>query len=117
MSLLPTSYPGHNILTEDLGMISDNKIVNVQNLERLLKYLVELKKSELKDAVTLYNKEEIKYLVGNKDFTSKIKEPFEKNIINFLVFFSQEIEKNKKLRDYPDLKSLSFFVENLICLD
>ena len=59
--------------------------------------------------MTLYNKEEIKYLVGNKDFTSKIKEPFEKNIINFLVFFSQEIEKNKKLRDYPDLKSLSFF--------
>ena len=45
--------------------------------------------------MTLYNKEEIKYLVGNKDFTSKIKEPFEKNIINFLVFFSQEIEKNK----------------------
>ena len=59
--------------------------------------------------MTLCNREEIKYLVGSKDFKSKIKGPFEKNIINFLVFFSQEIEKSKQLREYPDLKSLSFF--------
>lgn len=48
MSLLPTSYPGHNILTEDLGMISDNKNCKCAKLGKTFKVFGRVKKSELK---------------------------------------------------------------------
>ena len=40
MSLLPTSYPGHNILTEDVGeIVSDNcKYCNSKNIKQFRIY-------------------------------------------------------------------------------
>ena len=36
MSLLPKSYPGHNILTEDIGEIVDNNCNNCKNKKKFL---------------------------------------------------------------------------------
>ena len=45
--------------------------------------------------MTLYNKEEIKYLVGNKDFSSKIKELLKKYNKFSCIFFSRDRKKQE----------------------
>ncbi len=50
-----------------------------------------------------------KYLVGKKAKLKHFIEPFNSSIINFLNDFSKELNKNKKIQNYPDLKALSFF--------
>ena len=40
LSILPTSYPGHSLLTEDEGILLEKMIVNVVGLENILKFLV-----------------------------------------------------------------------------
>ena len=52
---------------------------------------------------------EIKYLVGGPKFNFEPFEPFNNDVINFLNSFSKELAKVKNLKDYPDLKSLSFW--------
>ena len=37
-SLLPISYPGHNIVTEDLGVIIDEDNCNVEEMVSILKF-------------------------------------------------------------------------------
>ncbi len=53
--------------------------------------------------------QEVKYLVGGPKFNFEPFEPFNNDVINFLNSFSKELAKVKNLKDYPDLKSLSFW--------
>ena len=52
---------------------------------------------------------EIKYLVGGPKFNFEPFEPFNNDVINFLNSFSKELANVESLKDYPDLKSLSFW--------
>ena len=45
-SLLPTSYPGHNILTEDLVKLKELIIVNAVEKVNTLKYMVDYLKQK-----------------------------------------------------------------------
>lgn len=51
----------------------------------------------------------IKYLVGNKNFSLEPFEPFSNHVLNFLEKLSKEINLINNIKIYPDLKSLSFW--------
>ena len=48
LSVLPTSYPGHNIVTEDLRSYWERMIVNAERKENISKFLIDLEKSEVR---------------------------------------------------------------------
>ena len=43
LSVLPTSYPGHNIVTEDLESYWERMIVNAERKENISKFLIDWK--------------------------------------------------------------------------
>ena len=51
---------------------------------------------------------EIEYLVGKKIPSSNPFVPYDKIICDFLASFSKELTKEKKIKNFPELKSLSF---------
>lgn len=51
-----------------------------------------------------------KYLVGRKAKLSTFVEPFNPGVVEFLKDFSKELDNQKKTKNYPDLKALSFFL-------
>ena len=48
ISVLPTSYPGHNVLTEDIGMIVKNNNCDCEKKGKRFKIFGRLKKSEIR---------------------------------------------------------------------
>ena len=55
------------------------------------------------------NDNEIEYLVGKKIPTSNPFVPYDKIICDFLTSFSKELTKEKKIKNFPELKTLSFW--------
>lgn len=53
MSLLPSSYPGNNIITEDLGMICSNKICRCSFKGKLFRVLGRSKNSEVRGCANI----------------------------------------------------------------
>ena len=51
----------------------------------------------------------VKFLVGNSNYSLKPFQPFSKKTVEFLNDFSNELNSLKNIRDYPDLKSLAFW--------
>ena len=51
----------------------------------------------------------IRYLVGGKKFSSDSLEPFSKQVCNFLGKFSNELNKTKNIKNFPDIKTLAFW--------
>lgn len=49
------------------------------------------------------------YLVGNGNLTKKSVIPYHTNVCDFLGDLSDELNKNKKIRDYPDIKTFAFW--------
>lgn len=49
------------------------------------------------------------YLVGNKKFKQEPFEPFSYEVCEFLDIFSKKLSALKEIKEYPDLKSLSFW--------
>ena len=56
--------------------------------------------------------EKVNYLVGNSDFSLDPFEPFSKEACVFLNNLSNELNSLKNIKDYPDLKALSFWCRN-----
>jgi len=56
--------------------------------------------------------EKVNYLVGNSDFSLNPFEPFSKEACVFLNNLSNELNSLKNIKDYPDLKALSFWCRN-----
>lgn len=54
-------------------------------------------------------KSNINYLVGNSNFSGEAFEPFSKKVCNFLSDFSNNLNQDKDIKKYPDLKALSFW--------
>ncbi len=55
---------------------------------------------------------EVNYLVGNSSFSLDPFEPFSKNVSNFLNNLSKELNSIRNIKEYPDLKALSFWCRN-----
>ncbi len=54
----------------------------------------------------------ITYLVGNRKFNQEPFEPFSLEVCKFLDIFSKRLSALKEIKEYPDLKSLSFWCRN-----
>ena len=52
---------------------------------------------------------EVNYLVGNSNFSLEPFEPFSIDVCNFLSNLSDELNSIKNIKDYTDLKALSFW--------
>ncbi len=52
---------------------------------------------------------DLKFLVGKKLYLNQTLEPFDDSVCNFLDEFSKDLNKFKDLRNFPDLKALSFW--------
>ena len=58
----------------------------------------------------MLDKKKILYeITKNKKFTINVTEPFNAQSINFLDDFSNELKKNKKIYQFPDLMYLIFW--------
>ena len=53
--------------------------------------------------------EKVNYLVGNSNFCLEPFEPFSKDVCSFLNNLSNELNSVKNVKNYPDLKALSFW--------
>ena len=51
----------------------------------------------------------VKYFLGNNDYCPKPFLPFSENVCDFLDSFSKELNSKNVFKDYPELKSLSFW--------
>ncbi len=51
----------------------------------------------------------VNFLVGSSSYCLKPFEPFSSQVISFLNIFSKELNTEKIVRNYPDLKALSFW--------
>ena len=51
----------------------------------------------------------VNVIVGDKNVYSKIQEPYNKNILNFLDELSNRLSKIKNITDYPDILAAAFF--------
>ena len=52
---------------------------------------------------------DLKFLVGKKLFLKQTLEPFDNLVCNFLDEFSKNLNQLKDLKNFPDLKALSFW--------
>ena len=107
ISTLPTSYPGHSILTEDVGEIVDVKNCKCGKNKSIFIYTVELKKLKQEVVAMFKNFCNIKFLVGDSKFE---KFYLLHTMMKFAILgdFSKELS-NKIYNDLIDLKSLSFW--------
>ena len=58
----------------------------------------------------MLDKKKILYeITHNKKFTINVSEPFDNKVVNFLDDFSNELKKQKKIYNFPDLVYLIFW--------
>ena len=60
--------------------------------------------------MTQYNLfKNVKVIVGDKKIYSKIQEPYNNNILNFLEELSNRLSKIRNVKEYPDILAAAFF--------
>jgi len=69
----------------------------------------ELKNLKLEVVVMLDKKKILYETTHNKKFTINVSEPFNSKVVNFLDDFSNELKKQKKIYNFPDLVYLIFW--------
>ena len=99
-SLLPINYPGHNILTEDIGIIYGIDNCKCKRKGKIFKILGRLSKSEIRGAAMQFNLNKIKI---------NIEQPYNKIALDFIDEFSSLLRKHKNFKKYPDLHFLSLW--------
>ena len=100
MSLLPSSYPGHNILTEDIGEIKGEDDCYCGKKGKYFLVHGRIKKAEVGDVAMLHKK--INYLIG-KEISHTQNSIFNDHAINFFSDLSSELKKNRSVLKSPDL--------------
>ena len=105
---MATSYPGHNILTQDIGQIVNKKIVNVKINEKDLLFMAE-QKSRVERVVAMFQIDNKLYLVGKNTNKFNNLEPFNKQITDFFDYLSKIIFKDHKKSEYKDIIAIGFW--------
>ena len=111
VSLLPTSYPGHNILSEDLGESIGEDDCPCGRLGRTFKIHGRLKQAEVRgcsDTVLgkLESEGKLEYLVGDGNVVNRPIQPYDNLVCEFLQDLSAKLIT---FRNYPDLISLAYW--------
>lgn len=128
-SLLPTSYPGHSLLTEDEGVILGEDDCPCGRKGKYFKILGRLKNAELRGCSDTFAAEravnkgdteasasdKITYLIGSRETLLNIpkaapKMPFGDDIIDFLSDLSKELMQSAEAKAFPDVATLGFWL-------
>ena len=54
-------------------------------------------------------KNNVNYLVGSEEVINKSDSPYNENMCNFISEFSKELDRNELTKNFPDIKTLSFW--------
>ena len=129
VSVLPESYPGHSLLTEDEGIILGEDDCPCGRKGKYFEIIGRIKNAEIRGCSDTFTKridtitepdrvdverplEGIGYLVGNKEIIEKMfqvspMKPFDDKVLDFLSDVSKELIKEG---DYPDIVTLGFWL-------
>lgn len=130
VSALPESYPGHSLLTEDVGVILGEDDCPCGRKGKYFKVYGRLKNAELRgcsDTFAAGQKEagkcgdnqesfpKISFLLGDKNTLLELSNiapvvPFAENVLDFLQDISRELMQTHKARTYPDIVTLAFWL-------
>lgn len=120
VSLLPESYPGHSLLTEDEGVICGVDDCLCGRKGKYFKVTGRLKNAEIRGCSDTYaipsalHSMKMHFAVGDNDLLEQMKsvcafEPFSKTVVDFLDTFSKILLKSSAAKAYPDVVTLGFW--------
>lgn len=133
VSVIPESYPGHSLLTEDEGMILGEDDCPCGRKGKYFKVFGRIKDAEIRgcsdtyavdqsirqkalaDIQDIQTYQKISFLVGNPAMIQKMTQvtpmqPFAAEVLAFLEDLSKELMTDKKCRLYPDIVTLGFWL-------
>lgn len=129
VSMLPESYPGHSLLTEDEGVILGEDDCPCGRFGKYFKINGRLEKAEIRGCSDTYAVNQsnlqserstdasgkISYLVGSKESLENSskgfpREPFNETVIEFMNDVSRVLMTSKESRLYPDVTTLGFWL-------
>lgn len=130
VSTLPESYPGHSLLTEDMGVILGEDDCHCGRKGTYFKVYGRLKNAELRGCSDTFaaglketgrhkdNQEglnKMSFLLGNKAALSELSNvapmgSFAENVLDFLQDISRELMQSHEARVYPDIMTLAFWL-------
>lgn len=132
VSVIPQSYPGHSLLTEDEGVILGEDDCPCGRKGKYFQVLGRLKNAELRGCSDTYAADhsiksrctedntdaadkKIQYLVGDTSVIQRMAdiapmEPFAENVTDFLEELSRIFMTDKRCRLYPDIVTLGFWL-------
>ena len=125
VSVIPESYPGHSLLTEDEGEILGIDDCPCGRKGKYFKIDGRIKEAEIRGcsdtfAATVSKTDveslpEIDYLLGSEESVNAMKSipalsPFSDPIVEFCNDFANLLIKDKKARLYPDVMTLGFWL-------
>ena len=133
VSTIPESYPGHNLLTEDEGVILGEDDCPCGRKGKYFKIFGRLKNAEIRGCSdtfaadhgevkvqddsqaddTVWNK--VAFLVDNKNMVVNLpriepKKPFSEDIVDFFDDLSKELMKSSEAKVFPDIVTLGFWL-------
>lgn len=125
ISMLPESYPGHSILTEDLGEITGEDDCPCGRCGKTIKIYGRIKQAESRGCSDTYssinnvtaadndgnesNVNKVSCLAGCLDTTTRCIEPYSDEAVNFINAFSKKLLYDKEASMYPDLMTLAYW--------
>ena len=117
LSILPLSYPGHSLLTEDEDLCREKMIAPCGRLGKYFKVTGRIKSSEIRGVVILMNPKiensEFITLSNHKNLSVLLEEKplniFSDLVVQYLDNLSFVLRKNPKSKNYSDVTSFAFF--------
>lgn len=131
VSVLPKSYPGFSLLTDDVGIILGQDSCPCGRLGKFFSILGRLKKAEIrgcsdtfenntessetKDSLSSGECPSLTFDVGNIDYIKKMKDVpvrcvFSDEVIDFLSEWSSQINKHKESTLFTEVRAFAFFI-------
>ena len=133
VSMIPESYPGHNLLTEDEGVILGEDDCPCGRKGKYFKIFGRLKNAEIRGCSDTFAADhsgvwkqadyessdavfdKASFLVGDKNIIVNLsnvapKMPFAEDILAFLNDVSKELMKSREAKVFPDVITLGFWL-------
>lgn len=132
ISLLPDSYPGHSILTEDIGEIIGEDCCPCKRKGKIIKIHGRIQKAEIRGCSDTYETKprlmnqdsllpkyakgnflsEVRFLSGNHLPKGEVSEPYSERSIEFINQLSIKLMNHKQASIFPDILTLAFWCRN-----
>ena len=110
VTALADSYPGHSLLTEDIGAILGEDDCPCGRKGKYFRIDGRIKSAEVRGAVILMKNVNVKYLAGGEITNVKPLPPYSDEACEFLADLSKRLQKDRRASQYPDVISFAFSV-------